>query len=264
MSLRDEIVKALPDLMRLYPKGPLASEIAVYIASDVPHIRSAMDDLEENSRVRIVRRGRAFHVVPLDYPGRTCLICRCEFVPVAKKTVTCSYSCARHLAWRNEDMRARHKASVIKSRQKPGLKEALTKRSREYWSDPENRKAASELQRQKWQDPVIKGRRLVGVERAWSSPERQAAQAERRLKDWKNPNFREKTIAAMRTGKRGIKKRRTLELAVNHPDMTPREIAEKTDRLLDNVLSDLRIARRNGVLGIRPGDGPRLRKKAGI
>lgn len=49
-----------------------------------------------------------------------------------------------------------------------------------------------------------------------------------------------------------------------NPSMTPREMAQRLRRDLDSILHILRDARRKGQIDVRPGDGPRLRKRAGI
>ncbi|RWF44271.1 MAG: hypothetical protein EOS65_02530 [Mesorhizobium sp.] len=256
-SLADRVLAALPG----FTEAPLARDMAARLNTDEPHVKQAFDRLEKEGRAKIVRRGRGLHLVPADYPGRLCIICRAEFTATRKETVACSYSCARHLAWRNQDMRKRHRASVTASHARPEVKEKLTTRSREYWSDQASREQASEIQREKWQDTNIRGRRMVGLEAAWSSPERREKQKDRRLKDWQNPEFREKTVAAMRNGKRGVIKRRAIELATANPSMTVVEIAGRLNCKVVRIDFILRRARKEGVIGIRPGDGPRLRKR---
>lgn len=261
-TLPDEIAAALPALMKRYPGGPLADQAAEFVAADVPNTRAAFDALETDGRAKIVRRARGLHLVPADYPVRICIICKAEFTATRKETKTCSHSCARHLSWQNQEMRERHRESVRRSHARPDVKAKLTKRSRAYWQRQESREAASDAQRQLWRDSMVRGRRLVGIDKAWESQERREKQRARRLADWENPEFRAKAVEAMRNGKRGRFKRAVIALAMSKPNLTPAEIAKRFNKSVDSILHILRQARGEGLIGIRPGDGPRLRKRA--
>lgn len=161
-------------------------------------------------------------------------------------------------------MRARHRASVKAAHARPEVKAKILPKIRAYWDDPANRKAASEIQCEMWKDTMVRGRRLVGVERAWESQERREKQRQSRLKDWETPEFRNRTVKAMQSGRRAAIPRRVIELAQKYPEMTPQEIAQRVRRKIDGVLHILRVARRKGQIDVRPGDGPRLRKRAGL
>lgn len=261
MRLADEIMSALPGLVAARPLGPTIGEIAARLAAPDGYVREAMIGLEADKRAKIVRRGKSLHLLPIDHPTRVCCICRAEVVAERKSTVTCSHSCGRKLAWQNPEMREKHRRSVKAALQEAERRAKMTTKSRRYWARQENREAASEAIRKTWQDPEVKGRRLVGIDKAWESEERRTKQSKRRIKDWQNEEFREKTVAAMRNGKRGMVKRKVLALAAADPDTTPAMIAAALGVKRDRVLHILRKARREGVIGVRPGDGPRLQKR---
>lgn len=193
-----------------------------------------------------------------------CVICDKPFKAVRKEARTCSYSCARLMAWQNPAMRERQRVSLIAALARPEVRSKVTARSRAYWADPANHEMASEIQRQTWKDTMIRGRRLVGIDRAWASDEAKKRVGDQKRNAWKDPEYRAMVVAKMRTGKRGRVKRRVIELAAANPSMTPAEMAQRLRAKVDAVQRILRDARRDGLLGVRPGDGPRLRKRAGI
>ncbi len=262
-SLADEILAVLPALMDSCPAGPLAKDVADRLCADLPSVRRAFHEINEAGTARIVRRGRKLHLVPADTPASICIICHCEFKPVARRTVTCSRSCARKLAWRNPDMRRRHSASLKKAKASAAARQELSKRWKEYCARPEIKEHRSEVQRRIWADPVKRAKRTMALEEAWENhPEKRAAFSKRRKRDWQNPDFRAKTIAAMHDSQRARRRRRIVEIAAANDTMTTAEIGALVGRTAKSVEIVLQRARKNGEIGPRLGDGPRLRRKA--
>lgn len=257
LTLADEIAEAMPEILRGIDNGPLARDIAEHIGADVPAVRRAMEALDADGRAKIIRRGRALHLVPSDYPGRICVICRAEFQPVAKRTKTCSHSCALHLAWQNPDMRRRHQASVKASRT-PELRAKSSIVNRERCSKPEVRRQLSEQNKRAWRDPEIRVRRLLSIKEAWRGEKaapRRDRQRQKKLRLWSDPEWRAKTIEAMRTGVRGKSKRAVLRLVAKN--FGADEIATRAGLSIKQVKIIWRRAYRLGEINRKPPDGRR-------
>lgn len=259
-TLAEELLALLPGNSNGIP----LKQACELLAADRASVRLAFLSLEEAGRAKLCRRGtgRGFYLLPLDYPGRICIICKREWVPTYKysKARTCSHSCGRHLAWQNDEMRERHRASVKASRSMPSVKQAAEKRAAQC-KTPEARAQRAEQNRKSWADPESRARRLNSIDKAWQVQERRDRQRKKKLRLWNDPEWRAKNVAAMRTGKRGRFKRAILALAIAHPHMTPHEIAERVGRTLEQVRIVMQRARCLGELGPRPGDSAKLRKR---
>lgn len=264
-TLADEIAAALPGLLVKFPAGPLAPAVAEHLGADVPNVRRAFEVLENHGRAKIVRRKRALHLVSATYPGRICIICRAEFTATRKETKTCSHSCGRYLAWQNEDMRARHRASVKAAKSDPASRAYFSKINKERCNTPEERKLRSERNRRSWKDPVSRGKRLIAIEAAWKGDKAKARLEKARKKKlalWSDPDWKERTCEAMRNGKRGRFKRAVLALVVTEPKIESREIAARTGLTVAQVKIIWRRAARLGEVERRPRDERRTRQTA--
>lgn len=260
--LSDRVLDVLPS----FEAAPLARDVAAMLAMDEPAIKAAFEELDEAGRAHIVRRGNGLHLVPADHPERICVICKREFAPVRKETVTCSHSCARHLAWQNEDMRRRHRESIKASHSDPERRRAMSIHSKKYASRPDVRKRTSERNKQDWSDPVKRMKRVIAIEAAWKDGapgvEKRKAVARRRKQEfWRDPESRQAAIEAMRTGKRGRHQRATMALLDQHPDISEEEIAERTGRTLKQVKTLMRRLYKLGKIDRQPVDG-RKRKQS--
>lgn len=262
-TLADELMEVLPQLFDAHPQGVTLKAAADWLGADAAHVRPAFDAVAARGIARLLRKGRGggLHLVGHEFEGKICIICHREFTPVAKQTRTCSHSCARHLAWQNPDMRKRHRESVRRSLQRPDVKKKITEKNRRFSRTPEERARRAECNRKSWGDMESRARRLKSITEAWESKERRKLARQRKLRQWADPEFRKKAIEGMRTGKRGQRKRRALELAKLHPHMTAAEIAESVGQNLPIVERTLRCARQSGEIGIRPGNGPRIRRR---
>lgn len=262
-TLADEIIAVLPALLTKFPSGPLAPAVASYIAADVPNVRRAFISLESDGRAKIVRRKRALHLVPPDHPIPVCIICRAEFKPAAKKTRTCSHSCARHLAWQNEDMRERHRASVIAARANPAERERQSKLHKERCADPAWRQKMSNQNRRSWKDPFSRAKRLSSIEAAWKGDRAKGRIEKARKKKlalWSDPDWKERTCEAMRTGKRGRFKRAVIALVAGSKTIESPEIACRVGLTVEQVKIIWRRAARLGEVERRPVDERRRRQ----
>lgn len=253
-TLADEIFVMLPMLLAQYPTGPVAAQVAAFVSADMQNTRRAIEALEADGRAKIVRRGRALHLVGNDYPGRLCVICRKEFHATRKETVTCSRSCGRYLAWQNPDLRTRHRQSVRASRT-PALRKRQSKQQRARCADPVVRQRMSVIQRRTWSDPVVRANRRIGLKAAWRGTEAKGRRAKARRKKlslWSDPAWAKRTVAAMRTGTRGRFKRAVLALVRGSPTIESREIAAEVGLSMEQIKVIWRRACKMGELSRRP------------
>lgn len=258
-TVADEVVAALPALLKRHPAGPLAAQVAAHIHIDYQSARRAMETLDADKRARIVRRGRGLHLVGPDYRGRLCVICRKEFKATRKETLTCSHSCGRHLAYRNEDMRRRHRQSVKASRT-PELRERQSRIHSERCADPAVRQQMSDNNRRSWRDPVKRANRIVAIKDAWrgeKATQRRAKARQKKLSLWADPEWKQQTVEAMRTGSRGRFKRGVLGLLHRNSKITAQEIAGDLGLSQEQVKIIWRRSFRLGEIERKPPDGRR-------
>lgn len=202
LTLADEILAELPYMMGVLPLGPIARDVAGSIAADVPSVRRAMEQLEADGRAKIVRRGRALHLVPADYPGLICPVCRAEYVrPRKSRRVTCSRSCGVTLSWRSPEAAQRRIAAITAQRRTPEGQRNTAERNRERWSRPGERERASEQNRARWRDPEMRARLSVSIAKAHGTPERRERQRQAIKARWNDREGRAKLEAGMRRGK---------------------------------------------------------------
>lgn len=194
-TLADEILDALPALMDEHERGPLARDVARYLAADVVSVRNAFDDLEASGLAKIVRRGKGLHLVPTDYPHKICPVCRVEFDHKTRET--CSRSCGVKLSWRKPGARERRSAGIRLSKQTPEAKARNREHNRRRWSNPEEHEKLSEQNRREWSDPIKAARRSVSIKKAMT-PERRGAIAEMRRREWADSDNRKKRTKAIR------------------------------------------------------------------
>ena len=220
-TLADEILSTLPH----YPSGARIQDLTSRLAADYPSVRMAFLRLEEEGRAKLCRRGRGggFYLVPVDYPGRICVICKREYDPAknGKKQRTCSLSCGATLSWADPVKRANRIKGIKACSFRPDVMSRRLKAMRQ----PKARAKLAESVRKSWQDPEIRARRLNGIDKAWKDRKQRERVSRQSSKRWANPEYRKKTSAAMR----GKRRRRS-----------------------------------PGEIGPRPGDGPRLRRKAAL
>lgn len=265
ITLADEIVAALPRLMT-DALGPRLTAIVSALSADWPSVRRAAFQLHGEGRAKVARRGRAFHLLPADDPTPVCAICHAVFeqdrYPCRHKK-TCSRSCSRRLAWSKPGAREIQSAKLKKIKNTPAAKARASKVHSERCSDPEFRKKMVENTKRSWADPERRAKRLMSIKAAWKDNQKRVAKASRLKKRmWKDPEFREKTIAGMRNSPRAAVRRKIVELAAANPNLPHWAIGEIVGRSAETVAAVLRRARKDGVIGPRPGDGPRLAMKA--
>lgn len=201
-KLPDEIVGAIPDLMKAYPGGPIAAEVATFIAADVPNTRAAMEALESEGRAKIARRGRGLHLVPIDYPVKICPICRAEHEPPPKsKRITCSRSCANAMSWRRPGVKEQRVATLVAQRRSPEGRANTAERNRIRWSDPAQHALLSEQNRKRWADPYQNAKQAVAIQRVNAMPEKRELQRQRIKARWDDPVGREKLVGGIRKSK---------------------------------------------------------------
>jgi hypothetical protein len=260
-TLADEILAELPAMLQAHPDGPIAGDVADHMAASIANVRQAFLTLEAEGKAKIVRRKRSLHLVGMSYPGRICVICRTEFHSTRKGTKTCSHSCGRYLAWQNEDMRARHAASVRAAHSKPDVREHLTKINRERCADPEWRQRMSDQNRRSWRKPESRAKRILSMEDAWKGDravERREKARQRKLRLWSDPEWKRKAIEGMKTGKRGRFKRAVIA-AVTTSEMDAPELAASLGLPLEKVKIIWRRAFRMGEVNRQPSDGRKSR-----
>lgn len=198
-SLADRVLDTLP----AFESAPLAQDVAEYLNTDVPHVRQAFERLEADGRAKIVRRGRGLHLVPTDYPGLICPVCRGEFVRSKKsKRVTCSRKCGIAWSWQKPGVRERRKEGISKQRQSPEGRANTSERNRRRWSDPKQRERLSKWNKDRWQDPYVKAELSVAIQKAQSRPDRVEFQRNQIKRRWGDAKGREKLVEGIRKSKR--------------------------------------------------------------
>jgi len=262
-SLADRILAVTPSTER----GLSFQEAIEHTSQDRVHVRAAFEQLAATGRVQIIRRGKGrggamFLVLP-EIPIRACAHCRREVTAKRKETRTCSHSCARFLAWQNEDMRARHKASSLKAGKLRGAKIRANGKMKAICNTPEKKDKLARDNRRSWADPESRARRELAIKEAWQGDKAKARRDRQRLKKlalWNDPEWKAKTVAAMQTGKRGRFKRAVIALANEHPTLSVDEIAFRVGLSAEQVKIIWRRSYRLGELDRLPPDG-RKRKQ---
>lgn len=201
----DEILEALPYMMRLYPQGPSAKEIADHCGLTVALAMKKAREIDKEGRALFLRYGgaRTFHLVPRDHlRGRqtACGWCRLVFVRSAnqrRREAFCSMRCA---ALRN---RADPKKEA---RRVAGMRASYANRTRKrrdtsYLNDPGYRARQSERSLAMWADPAKKAVLCAALQPSRATAERKAASAQRLRDMWADPVMREKLIAGAKRPK---------------------------------------------------------------
>lgn len=247
--LSDRILDALPSL-----DAPTVSQMAAYINFDMPRVRAAYDALETAGQAKIVRRGVGLHLLPVDYPGRICPVCRAEYKGHGK---TCSKSCGMRVAWTKRD---RAKQGDVMRRARVKGEAAMQANNIASHRTPEYRARHAERNRKEWADPVMRMKRVVGMESAWQGPQaepRKAKARAMRIAQWADPEWKAKAVEAMRTGQRGRHQRAVLQMVSEGAEAE--EIAASTGRTLEQTRLLWRRLYRLGKVDRAPVDGRKTR-----
>jgi DNA-binding MarR family transcriptional regulator len=251
-TLADEIAESLT------AEAITLAVIASRLGADLPSVRRAAQALNDAGRALLIRRRRVLHLASTAYPGRICIICYVEFEPVRKQTRTCSHSCARYLAWQNDDMRSRHRASIIAAKADPASRAHLSEINKARCSTPEARRLQSERNCRSWQDPEIRTRRVIAMEAAWHGEQAMGRIEKARSKKldlWSDADWRQRTCEAMRTGRRGRFKRAVIAMILGYPEIEASEIAPRVGLTIKQVKAIWRGAVRLGEVERKPPDG---------
>jgi hypothetical protein len=185
-SLADRVLAALPG----FEHAPLARDMAARLNTDEPHVRQAFERLESEGRAKIVRRGRGLHLVPADYPGKICPICRVEYVlPKKSKRHTCSRSCSMAWSWRQPGTAERRHEALLAAHRTPESRAKKVENNKKRWAKPGEREKLSEQNRQRWADPYQNAKQSVGIARS-RTPEANAAISKRMKDRWASPEGR--------------------------------------------------------------------------
>jgi len=197
-SLADRVLAALPS----FETAPLARDVAARLNTDEPHVRQAFDRLETEGRAKIVRRGRGLYLVPADYPGRICPVCRAEFeLPKESKRVTCGRSCAVKLSWRNPEAARKRRESITAERQTPEARRRIADLNEKRWSRPGERERLSKQAKERWDDPYQAAAMSVAIQKSAQTPERRAAQSAEIKARWDDAEGRDKLLTGIRKTK---------------------------------------------------------------
>jgi hypothetical protein len=205
--LSEIVLGALPK----FEDAPTVKEMAARIGYNQPRVKAAFEELEASGRAKIVRRGRGLHLVPGDYPGRICVVCRAEFDPLPtgqgaarrrpSKRVTCSNSCRAALQWKDPESAARRIESIRVERRTPEARARATAINNKRWADPEQHERLSEQNRKRWRDPVTRMKFAVEHQRRMSTPEAKQRQSEQIKARWDTPEGRAKLQEGTKRGK---------------------------------------------------------------
>jgi hypothetical protein len=195
--LSDRILEMLPRL-----DAPMARDIASRLGEGEWYVREAFHKLEAEGRAKIVRRGNGLHLVPADYPGLICPVCRVEYVlPKKSKRKACSKSCGISLSWRDPETRRRRYEGMLAGHRTPESRAKKVATNNRRWSDPKQRERLSEQSRKRWADPVTKMQISVAIQREHLTPEKRALYSANIKARWDDPEGRAKLIEGTKRGK---------------------------------------------------------------
>lgn len=229
--------------------------MAAHLHTDEPHVRQAFERLESEGRAKIVRRGRGLHLVPADYAGKICPVCRAE-MRKRQHGKTCSKSCGMKVAWTKRDRdRQGEVLRATRRRQPETFKTFASLRN-----NPEHRRFVAERNRQDWADPEKKMRRVIAMEQAWHGDA--AAMRRDRARQqaegfWSDPRKKASAVEAMRTGRRGRFKRAAIEMTAR--GLAAEDIATATGRTINQTRQLLRRLYKDGLIATKPADGRKRR-----
>lgn len=204
ISLADEILIALPDLMAVHADGPTISVLADWLSAGAINVRRALDEIEASERASVVRyRGsRTLHLVPNGHCV-ACKNCRLKFERKRKsKAVCCSQKCAVAWSWKNPETKARRISGIKKQRRSPEGRANTAERNRKLWSDPKQRDRLSKWNRERWADPETRARISVKIQAAHSTTEKRQFYADARRAEWADPAQRAKRMETTNAAKR--------------------------------------------------------------
>jgi hypothetical protein len=205
-TLADEILDALPAMMRDHPRGASVEDIANLLCADAAHVRSAMKALHDDERASLARwpGSKRRYLVPFDhnFGGRLhpCPNCYVVFKMNQNGAACCSRECGSQRFWSRLDTdqrRARTDHLITKSRS-PESRAKLSARAKAYSADPAHRAALSARSKAWWADPAKKAVLAAKIQKATSAPNWREAMSERRKRDWQDPAYREKMVKAHR------------------------------------------------------------------
>jgi hypothetical protein len=197
-SLADRVLAALPG----FEQAPLARDMAARLNTDEPHVRQAFERLESEGRAKIVRRGRGLHLMPADYPGKICPVCRVEYVlPPKSKRITCSRSCGIKWSWKQPGTAERRYQAMVAARRTPEARARTVEINNKRWARAGEREKLSEQNRKRWADPYQNAKQAVAIQRVNATPEKRELQRQRIKARWDDPAGREKLVGGIRKSK---------------------------------------------------------------
>ena len=177
-TLAEEIVTALPRMMKAHAKGPRVADIAAFIAAPEANVRRALAEIKERSLAVVVRYpgSKARHVVPNGFFPKTQRACaHCDvFFEVAEAKIKrrcCSREHGIAWSWTRPGAREKRSLAIKASHATPEQKERLAAHNRRRWSKPEEHAKLSEQNRREWADPAKRAKRSAGIQAANGSPE---------------------------------------------------------------------------------------------
>lgn len=208
-SLADEILAALPQLLKTHIDGPGLADIAKHIGADMPSVRRAAFQLNSDARANLMRRlhSREQFLIPVrrysrDLGYRYCAHCQSTFAVVHKsKRRCCSRGCGIAWSWSRPGVKERRSAGIKLAHSTPEARERLDVHNRRRWSKPGERERLSEQNRRQWADPVKKALRAQSIAAVNGSPEMRLLYSNLRKQWWKDPQMRERMVAAAKRAK---------------------------------------------------------------
>lgn len=206
-TLAEEIVAALPALMRLHTRGPTVAEIASHIACPAASVRAALTVIKARRLAHVVRYSeKTLHVVPRGHFGPAygaCEVCDAFFSRAPRSVARCcSRSCANALGWRGEGQKEKRCAALSEAQSTPEAVARTHAVNKRRWSKAENREKLSKQNRREWADPAKKLRRSAAIQAKQGAPSQRKHYSEMRKADWKRPEYRDKCYAAATAAQR--------------------------------------------------------------
>lgn len=208
MTLATDLLASLPKLTQRHPRGPMAKDMAAFVAASIPAVLDAARQLDAEGLAIFLRYpgSKARHLVPLAFDlgpqGRVCANCRVVFgQPKKGRRRCCGRSCGIAWSWKQPGVAERRRSGIVAERATPEARARLAEHNRRRWSDPDQHAVLSEQNRRQWADPVARARRSTSIQAANGSAEARAAWSAMRKEMWEDPGYRAKACAGIKASK---------------------------------------------------------------
>lgn len=237
ITLADEILALLPDLVQPYSKGLTAKDVAAHLSCTEANAHTAFDGIRDERRAQIVRhkeRGGLRRIVPLGHdfglPGYKAKACwKCEALYSSQNQFYCSKKCSASHRWTRPGYKERVGAAISEAHHSPEQQARTAAHNKKRWSKPGEREKMAEQNRREWSDPVKRAKRSASIQAVHGTPESRKFYSDLRKANWSDPEYyrmmQAKMIAAKNTPEFRAKFSEGLKNRWQDPEMRPKFMA---------------------------------------